>query len=277
MEDIELILYILNIIVDAIFIIPVVYLIWDHFKDDKLLTKQVQEFYHSIEHIVYLYYMNILFNINFCDEFWKSNRSKFFKGNFKFLEIEQIFVHRLDYMREKIKIFFNPKENVYVYKYIGMLCKKKVDEKDNEIFYYFSDTNLILTREGEKLKHDYKSLVKDPKMMGHFKYGWEIYNYLGSLRDYWKTNYKKHFIRPRLKPEYKIWSDISFFQQTINPFLKELKENRFNIKSAEYKRRVAEVNKFLEDIYKILRGTSRKGISKGKFRGKISQYYLSKN
>lgn len=270
MGDIELILYTLNIIVDAIFIIPVVYLIWDHFKDDKLLTKQVQEFYHSIEYIIYLYYMNILFNIYFCDEFWKSNRSRFFKGNFKFLEIEHMFVHRLDYMREKIKNFLNPKENVY--KYIGMLCKKKVDEKDNKIFYWFSDSNLILTHEGELLKHDYKSLVEDPNMMGHFKYGWEIYNYFGSLRDYWKVNYKKHFIRPRLKPKYKIWSDISLFQGTIKPFLITLKENRFNIKSAEFKRRIAEVNNFLEDIYKTLRGTSRKGISKQKFRGKISQY-----
>ena len=220
--------------------------------------------------------MNILFNIYFCNEFWKSNRSKFFKGNFKFLEIEQIFVHRLDYMREKIKSFFNPKENVNVHKYLGMLCKKKTDEKDNAIFYYFSDTYLILSREGELLEHDYKSLVKDPKIMGHYKYGWEIYNYLGSLRDYWKDNYRKHFIRPRLKTEYKIWSDISFFQQTINPFLKELKENQFNTKSAEYRRRVAEVNKFLEVINNILKGTSRKGISKRKSRGKTSQYYLSK-
>jgi hypothetical protein len=37
--------------------------IWDHFKDDRLLTKQVQFFYESIENLIFSRYkMNIIRN-----------------------------------------------------------------------------------------------------------------------------------------------------------------------------------------------------------------------
>ena len=54
----------LAIILDTILTgIIISYLIWDHIKDDRSLTKKVQEFYDDIECLIFYYYLNIYFSI----------------------------------------------------------------------------------------------------------------------------------------------------------------------------------------------------------------------
>jgi len=58
--DFEIIIVYLSLSV-SIFVL--VFIIWDHLKDDRILTKEVQEFYQDIENLIYTYVIH-LFNPN---------------------------------------------------------------------------------------------------------------------------------------------------------------------------------------------------------------------
>jgi len=47
---------ILEIIGGVVGIVAIIIVIWDHFKDDRQLTRQVQGFYDDIEHLLYSFY-----------------------------------------------------------------------------------------------------------------------------------------------------------------------------------------------------------------------------
>jgi len=54
--DISITLAILGLLFNGILLVEVLYIIWDHFKDDRLLTEQVQEFYEDIEKLIFYFY-----------------------------------------------------------------------------------------------------------------------------------------------------------------------------------------------------------------------------
>ena len=49
---------IIGIVGFTIALISIIIVIWDHFKDDRLLSKQVQEFYEDIENVIFYFYVN---------------------------------------------------------------------------------------------------------------------------------------------------------------------------------------------------------------------------
>lgn len=56
-EILEVFDSIFSVIASLIGIIAIIIVIWDHFKDDRILTKNVQEFYEDLENLIYLYYI----------------------------------------------------------------------------------------------------------------------------------------------------------------------------------------------------------------------------
>ena len=73
----------------------ILFVVWDHFKDDRLLTKRVQSFYSDLEGLVYTYYKTKLIRDQFdesddknsCEEhFFKYQRENvFFRGKVSLL------------------------------------------------------------------------------------------------------------------------------------------------------------------------------------------------
>ena len=49
---------IIGIVGFTIALISIIIVIWDHFKDDRLLSKQVQEFFEDIENVIFTFYAN---------------------------------------------------------------------------------------------------------------------------------------------------------------------------------------------------------------------------
>ena len=264
--DESTILEILGIIFNIVLIIPVIYLIWDHFKDDRILTKQVQDLYYSVEYLIFLYYFERLFNGYFKDEFWQEHRAEIFP-EFKFESINGKFEHRKKYIREKVRVNFNEHA-----KYLGMICIKN-EENSSE---YLSNTHIILTYEGELRYFDNQPLVTNYKEMTQENHGWNIRNYLGSLRDYWTKNYKKRLIRPKLKVKHNIRKMVHFFHEILSEQLETLKLDYLGLEPKPAKKKVEfsknYVLKYLKHYDDMLKGLVREGLQIKGFSGKYWQF-----
>ena len=180
--SLELLGIILNTCLTALIIF---FIIWDHIKDDRLLTKQVQEFFWNIEGLVFTYYFYKLYSAFFSA--FNDVKAKEFE-NYKTInygEIDKQFENKLNYLRSKvgsgIKEFG---------KYLGLVMDH------DEIS---SDTDMILTSRGELLDLNRKQIVYDFTNITQEKEGWDIYYYLRSLRFYWKNKYKRALLRKELK------------------------------------------------------------------------------
>ncbi len=57
MDIVEIILTFFNILGSIIGIVAIIIVIWDHYKDNKLLTQRVQSFYETIENLIITFYM----------------------------------------------------------------------------------------------------------------------------------------------------------------------------------------------------------------------------
>jgi len=252
---------ILFLIIEIALLLPVILLIWDHIKDDRMLKDQVQEFYFNVENLVYLYYFQGLYKAYFCNYFWRKNRDKIFKG-LEFNDIEKKIEHRSKYYKEKVV------KNINEWgKYLGMICMGKKEE-DPSSFEYFNDTNLILTYDGEVKNNENIPLVEDFLKLEQTDIGWKIRAYLGSLREYWSKYYKKFIFRPTLRYKIKVENMANLFDQYIKRHLKFIESNFELYKSKnlnhevqkKYERYVNFSSDYIKEEKKKLIGILRLGI-----------------
>ena len=160
------------------------FIMWDHLKDDRLLTKEVQEFYENIEKLIYTYiqieyYRSIESTKTENDELRKLKKYKthdIIQNNFLSLKIEQNFTKFSDYT--------------------GLT-------KDKEKKSYLNGTIYILNRTGLLLKRNLETYTQDNIIDSYIdiknKEISEILTYLNSLRFYWRKHYYKLLFRPTLK------------------------------------------------------------------------------
>jgi len=196
--NLELLGIILNTCLTALIIF---FIICDHIKDDRLLTKQVQEFYWNIEGLIYTYYYYNLYKALF--NILRSFNVKQFEDYkaINYGEIDRQFKNKLFYLREKVRLGIKDYG-----KYIGIIEDQREEtksinpmrEKKLDIN-YFSDTDMILSYYGELLDLTSNPIVKDFTKISQAKEGWDIYYFLRSLRFYWKSKYKKALLRKELK------------------------------------------------------------------------------
>ena len=160
------------------------FIMWDHLKDDRLLTKEVQEFYENIEKLIYTYiqieyYRSIESTKTENDELRKLKKYKthdIIQNNFLSLKIEQNFTKFSDY--------------------IGLTIEKEKNSYLNGTIYILNKTGLLLKRNLETYTQDN---IIDSYIDIKNKEISEILTYLNSLRFYWKKHYYKLLFRPPLK------------------------------------------------------------------------------
>ena len=170
--------------------------IWDHFKDDRLLTKRVQFFYESIENLIFSRYKmsnfrNQVKDLKILDE--DSLRE------LKFYEIQNR-VYRAKMIR-------NIDENA---NYIGLFYEGGRDKFYNDFF--IEGINYTLENTGFLYEHIHSASkeLREARVFYHpkeektiiLKKEIEIINkFLANLRDYWKEYYYKIPFRKKLKPK----------------------------------------------------------------------------
>jgi len=152
-------------------IIAIIIVVWDHFKDDRLITKQVQEFYKDVENIIYSYY--------------KMRITESLFDNREYLVYQGIIKQKFDDYS----------------KYLGLT--RHPSEKE---LFYINKADILFHHHGALMKDisdnnkGYRrvQIIEDPLNIKEEEIS-QINKYLESLRNYWKLNYKKRFFRPMLK------------------------------------------------------------------------------
>jgi len=161
---------ILEIIGVFIGVTAILIVVWDHFKDDRLLCRQVQKFYEDIEELIYSYYL-----------IYKSGEEK---------PIENP-KQQNTYYNYKIKQNFEKYCN-----YLGLTMLEEVDS-----YYYCNKSDFDLGNNGV-LYYNHGGEDRDSVINPHHpssKYISVLDEYLKTLRNYWERNYSKPLFRPKLK------------------------------------------------------------------------------
>ena len=176
------IIEILETIGGFIGIFAIIIVIWDHFKDDRLLTKEVQGFYDSIE--------------NFLASFIKITQNQSSEDK----EIYSILLFEFEYYKRLVKSGFAEYS-----KYLGLTLGKSHDRR-------YKDDDAYITKSGNILVENGNLLNTDPEMLDSYErhaIGYarvlkkreipEIDNFFADLRRHWKIFYHKTFFRPKLR------------------------------------------------------------------------------
>ena len=164
----ELIAIIINGVLAGIIVL---YVIWDHVKDDLLLRRRVQEFYEDIEKLLLLYSQKQL--------------AKLFKDVYAGKVQYPHLLKELDEYQNKHYYIMNKVKNSFQdnSKYLGLIVTDKDSGK------YLNDTHFILCDNGQLRMRLGYLIIEDytrikPEELEEVKY------YLKSLRNYWKNKHK---------------------------------------------------------------------------------------
>jgi len=174
------------------------YVIWDHIKDDLMLRRRVQEFYEDIENLIVLY--------------TKKQLAKLFKdvyaGKVKYPDILKEldeYQNKHYYIMNKVKRSF--KENS---KYLGLIVTTKDYSK------YLNETHFILCENGQLRRRLGYLIIEDNTNIKSKELD-EVKSYLKSLRDYWKTKYKR-LLQKKLQKKLNIDALVDFMRNLNNKF-----------------------------------------------------------
>lgn len=175
----------------SIAVIAIIIVVWDHFKDDRVLTKQVQEFYDDIENLIFSYYKMAI-----VDRMYDSGGNSAFpigkldELHFKFRKERKIYE---GFILQRIDDFS---------KYLGITDNLGKNEIINKTEFR------LLARKGELRKDNWSKQAKSAHL-GVIDNILDIKEeeivlinkYLKSFRDYWDEKYNIKLFRKKLIPK----------------------------------------------------------------------------
>ncbi|MFW9972016.1 MAG: hypothetical protein ACFFDF_17635 [Candidatus Odinarchaeota archaeon] len=157
---------------------------WDHWKDDRLLSKRVQEFYEDIEWLIFSNYKKIIYQILFDTS--TDQLKEYEKESFNFRKKNYFYMGKIAQRFEEFSkylglTFYGGPRNYYINESDYFI------DKTGEIYHFYSDLNRNITINQLKSFYDQNSAkyVIDKKAINI------IENFLETLRTYWKIYYKK--------------------------------------------------------------------------------------
>jgi len=158
-------------------IFAIIIVIWDHFKDDRLLVKQVQAFYEDIEHFIYAF-------IQYCNDNKQDTRLKlYYEG-----KIKQNYERFSNYlglsMVEENGEFFYYNTSDYILQKSGGLFYKTHPSK-----YYFNEEDVIVNQDFPADAERLDAVIES------------VNEFLKGLRDFWNITYHKRLFRKNIKPK----------------------------------------------------------------------------
>ena len=167
-------------------LVVLLFIIWDHLKDDRILTTQVQEFYEDIETLIYTHIQIKYYDALESSEKLIENKELSFLKKNKNRDIIQN-----SYLKTKINQNFK-----YNSQYLGLTFNQ-------EKLSFLNGTAYILNDQGALLKRNFDDNTEANIISNYTEINEkqisEILTYLKSLRFYWTNKYKKSVFRPDLK------------------------------------------------------------------------------
>jgi len=161
------------------------FIIWDHIKDDRILAREVQDFYTDIEMLIFT---NL--QVKYYEILQKN------QGEMEDQELKTLVKNKnrdiilKNYLNAKI----NQNYKLYA-QYLGITLSKESDS-------YLNGTIYILKTDGSLLKRNIESNTEENIITSYTEIKpeqiKEILMYLNSLRFYWKKKYYKIIFRPHL-------------------------------------------------------------------------------
>jgi len=182
MQSQDILVYLsLSVSIAVLFII-----IWDHIKDDKILAREVQDFYSDIEMLIFT---------NLQVKYYEILQTN--KGEMEDQELKTLIKNKNRDVIQKNYLNAKITQNFKLYsQYIGL-----THNKDNDA--YLNGTIYILKTDGSLLKRNIESNTEENIITSYTEIKpqqiTEILVYLNSLRFYWKKKYYKFIFRPQLK------------------------------------------------------------------------------
>ncbi len=194
-------------------------LIWDHLKDDRILSVEVQDFYRDIEMLIFT---------NLQVKYYEILQTS--TGEMEDQELKTLIknknrdVIQKNYLYAKINQYFN----LYA-RYLGLTHNKENDA-------YLNGTIYILKTDGSLLKRNIESNTEENIITSYTEINpqqiTEILVYLNSLRFYWKKKYFKFVFRPQLKQKI-VFDDLLGYikplAQQKPKYLKRIKRRKKNV------------------------------------------------
>ena len=196
LSEIEILLQLLTVIftfTGTLFsLMTILFLIWDHLKDDRNLAKQVQEYYEDIESYIYSYYQMTYYRI-------------LLEIKDKNIDIDkaQVLRNKFDNESEYYELTLNDK---YTYsQYLGI--------KYVHNYEYMNKSDIKMDKDGQ---------IYHPKMNNEcFNLTLEqisiIKRFLFSLRDYWNKKFSKNLLFFKIRPKLKAKQDFKTLESYLNP------------------------------------------------------------
>jgi len=179
------------------------FIIWDHVKDDKILAREVQDFYGDIEMLIFtnlqVKYYEIL----------QKNEGEMEEQELKALiKNKNRDIIQKNYLNTKINQYFK----LYS-QYLGLTHNKENDA-------YLNGTIYILKTDGSLLKRNIESNTEENIITSYTEIKnqqiTEILGYLTSLRFYWKKKYYKFVFRPQLR-QVVVFEDLLGYIKPLEP------------------------------------------------------------
>lgn len=212
----ESIIVYLNLIVSSAVLI---FIIWDHLKDDRLLTRQIQEFYSDIEMLIYSFIQVMYYKAIEKKDIETSDQKALIKTRNR--DIIQN-----SYLKTKLLQNFSKYSS-----YLGLTINK-----DDGM--YLNNTIYILTLEGLIKKRNFENNSLEDVITSYIdiKDGEisDILKFLNSLRFYWKKNYKKLIFRTPLNQK------IDFYE--LLGISKPLEKRKGRLAKISYKEKKSNSN-----------------------------------
>lgn len=179
-----------------------IFIIWDHLKDDRQLAKQVQGFYRDIELLIFTDIQINYYNSKELDKISAYDPIQLKK--YKNRDIIQN-----SYLEVKIRQNFSKYSD-----YLGLTL-----DKENKI--YLNNTIYTLSEGGILSKRNFETQVSDNVIISYLEIKkeeiLEIENFLNSLRFYWRKNYKKFIFRSHLKSEVNFYELLGYSNPLEKP------------------------------------------------------------
>ncbi len=178
------------------------FIIWDHVKDDRILAREVQDFYNDIEMLIFTnlqvkYY-----------ELLQKNKVEMEEQELKTLvKNKNRDVIQKNYLNTKIRQYFN----LYA-QYLGLTYNEENSA-------YLNGTIYLLKNEGSLLKRNIELNTEEPIISTFAEIKpeqiSELKVYLTSLRFYWKKKYFRFIFRPQLDQTV-VFDDLLGYTKPLN-------------------------------------------------------------
>jgi len=179
-------------------IIAIIIVLWDHFKDNRQLRQQVNDFYEAIEYLIFSYYSNL----NLKKRMENKNNSEV-KENLRNTRVKIRIKHA--YYTRFIKY-----RSEILFRYLGMVYSNDKEDKIinmNSEYVLLSDGQVrFKDPEGNPNNLNELNVVSNPLNIKKEEIK-RIYAYLDTLRKYWEEKHYKWLFRPKLKP------NLNFFEE----------------------------------------------------------------